>query len=114
MIVEYATWQVDAPDLDAYVQWHGHLARLCREEQGCLAYDVRVDPDDPTRRSLFQAWESAEAFAAHIDFPAHKEMLVGGKPWTTRHVVIQRWDDAREYHTVSIDEARERAGMPPE
>lgn len=100
MIIEHATWELDAPDVDAYLDWMAGVVAECRAEEGCLAYDFRVDPRDPTRGSLFQAWETAEHFAAHLDFPAHREMLAGGKPWSTRKVRLQRWTEAGGHQVI--------------
>ena len=100
MIVEYATWELDAPDVGAYLDWMADVTARCRAEDGCLAYELRVDPRDPTRGALFQAWETPEHFAAHLDFPAHQEMLAGDKPWTTRNVVLQRWMEAGGHEVI--------------
>ena len=100
MIIEYATWVVDAPDRDAYLAWMLDVTARCRSQAGCLAYDFRIDPGRPDHGSLFQAWETPEHFAAHLDFPAHQEMLTGGKPWVTRDVVLQRWTDAEGHQVI--------------
>ncbi len=100
MIIEYATWEVDAPDHDAYLAWTIDVTARCRAQEGCVAYDFRIDPSDSTRGSLFQAWETPEHFAAHLEFPAHKEMLAGGKPWTTRNVVLHRWTEAGGHQVI--------------
>ena len=41
------------------------LTRLTREEDGCLRYDLHVDPDDPCRLAFVEEWASPEAHAAH-------------------------------------------------
>jgi quinol monooxygenase YgiN len=101
MVVEYATWVVEAPDLDAYRQWVLAVGAQCRAEPGCLEYDYRCDPLDSTRWSLFQAWESEAAFQDHLVSPAHKEMLKGGWDWTNHDIVIRRWHDAGDFDVRS-------------
>jgi quinol monooxygenase YgiN len=110
MVVQYATMEIDAPDLDAYEQWHSPIVAACRQEAGCLTYEAGIDPSDPTRRALFQAWESLDAFVTHRAF-AHDELKIERTPWESRNVVIWRWDDARDYHEVTLDEARARIGI---
>ena len=100
MVVEYATWELEIADIDDYHRWMLPLVEQCRAEAGCLAYEYRSDPRNPKRGSLFQAWESQEAFERHLAFPAHVEMLAGGKPWQTNDVVIRRWSDASAYEIV--------------
>jgi quinol monooxygenase YgiN len=100
MVVEYATWELEISDIEAYYRWMFPLIEKCRAEAGCLAYDYRSDPHNPKRGCLFQAWESREAFERHLEFPAHTEMLVRDKPWRTRDVVIQRWSDAGGHEII--------------
>ena len=93
MVVEYATWITESDEPVADERWVGLLAE-CRAEPGCLAYDFRIDPTDPRRRSLFQAWESAEAFQAHLVSPAHDKMVNRDTPTPNRDVQLMRWSDA--------------------
>ena len=41
------------------------LARLSREEAGCLEYTLLEDPTDPCRLRLYERWADAEALAGH-------------------------------------------------
>ena len=100
MIVEYASWEVASSDHEGFTSWMGGLAAQCSAEDGCLAYDFRIDPSQPNRGSLFQAWESQEAFERHLKFPAHQEMLADDSPYRTKNVRILRWSDARGYAVV--------------
>ena len=100
MVVEFATWELEIDDIDDYHRWMLPLVEQCRAEEGCLAYEYRNDPTDPKRGSLFQAWESKEAFDRHLVFPAHMEMLVRDRPWQTRGVVIHRWSDAGGHEVI--------------
>jgi quinol monooxygenase YgiN len=98
MVVEYATWEVDTSDPEAYFAWMFGLGDECRAEKGCMAYDYRVDRRDPYRASLFQAWATQEAFEAHLVFPAHQQMTSVGHEWAVRNLVIRRWSAASGYH----------------
>jgi quinol monooxygenase YgiN len=100
MIVEYASWEVGTADLDAYQRWMREVVAACRAEAGCLAYEFRVDPSDPRRSSLFQAWESSEAFAAHLVFPVHQTMLEVGDRWSTRDIRRLRWTHAEGFEDM--------------
>ena len=80
--------------------WITPLVAECRAEKGCLAYEFRVDPNDPRRGSLFQAWESPEAFEAHLVFPAHDEMLNSGAKWGNHDVKIFRWTNAGGFAVI--------------
>lgn len=41
------------------------LARLSRQEDGCLEYTLLEDPTDPCRFSLYERWADAGALADH-------------------------------------------------
>jgi quinol monooxygenase YgiN len=41
-----------------------------RSEQGCLRYDLHVDPEDPDVLAFYEVWADADAHAAH-DRTAH-------------------------------------------
>jgi quinol monooxygenase YgiN len=100
MVVEYATWitESDEPVAD---ERYLELLAACRAEPGCLAYDLRIDPTDPRRRSLFQAWESPEAFQAHLVSPAHDQMANRDSPSPARDVQLMRWSDAEGFERLT-------------
>lgn len=45
------------------------LTELCRQEEGCLRFDIYADADQPCRLNTIELWASAEAMQAHLDSP---------------------------------------------
>lgn len=45
------------------------LTELCRQEEGCLRFDVYADLDQPCRFNTIELWASAEALQQHLDSP---------------------------------------------
>lgn len=62
------------PDkVDAFVdliERHGHNSRTL--EEGCLAFDVCQDPDDPTVFVLYEVYRDADAHAQHREMESFK------------------------------------------
>ena len=101
MIVEFAEWTMGNPDYDSWLAWITEIVSQCRAEDGCLAYELRVDPHDRSHGSIFQAWENQEAFNGHLVFPAHQRMIDEGKQWRMSDVRIHRWSDAGGYDLMT-------------
>ncbi len=65
------------------------------KEEGNLRFDVLQSTDDPTRFSLYEAYESEEAAAAHKNTPHYLEWREKVAPWMARpreglkHIVIR-------------------------
>jgi quinol monooxygenase YgiN len=53
------------------------LAAACREEPGCLAYDVFQSPSQPERYVSIEKYVDAEAFDAHRKADHFKEIGLG-------------------------------------
>ena len=78
------------------------LIEAARAEEGCVLYEYFTDPVDPGRGVMLEAWESAEALAAHSVHPAHVEMVAfGTQRWGMRDFVIHVWGDASAHTFVS-------------
>lgn len=45
------------------------LTELCRQEEGCLRFDVYADNDQPCRFNTIELWESQDALRRHLDSP---------------------------------------------
>lgn len=43
------------------------LANLCRQEEGCLRFDVYADTKQPYMLNTLETWESVEAHQRHLD-----------------------------------------------
>ena len=58
------------PGLAALVQ--AELLKLIpptRAEEGCIAYDLHQDNDDPERFTFVEAWESRDLWQTHMNAP---------------------------------------------
>lgn len=45
------------------------MADLCRQEEGCLRFDVYADSKHPFALNTIEIWESIEAHKRHLDSP---------------------------------------------
>jgi (4S)-4-hydroxy-5-phosphonooxypentane-2,3-dione isomerase len=52
---------------------HAHNSRTL--EEGCLAFDVCQDPDDPARFVLYEVYRDADAHAQHREMESFKWFL---------------------------------------
>jgi quinol monooxygenase YgiN len=43
------------------------IANLCRQEEGCLRFDVYADTKQPYRLNTLESWASIEAHQRHLD-----------------------------------------------
>jgi len=77
VIVIYVSFQLDG-DVQAFESWFVPLLEQTRSAEGCVVYDYLVDPVEPKRRYMLEAWSSDEALEAHHAAPEHVEMLALG------------------------------------
>lgn len=52
------------------IERHGHNSRTL--EEGCLAFDVCQDPDDPTVFVLYEVYQDTAAHAQHREMDSFK------------------------------------------
>lgn len=45
------------------------IARLTRQEPGCLIYTLHVSSDDPTLFMVYEGWRSLDDFGLHMSAP---------------------------------------------
>ncbi|WP_018606406.1 putative quinol monooxygenase [Uliginosibacterium gangwonense] len=43
------------------------LAELCRQEEGCLRFDLYCDTNHPCRLNTIEVWDSLDAHARHLN-----------------------------------------------
>ncbi len=43
------------------------LAELCRQEEGCLRFDLYCDASNPNKLNTLELWESVEAHNRHLN-----------------------------------------------
>ena len=104
MIIIYVSFQLDG-DPQAFDSWFLPLVGQTRAATGCIAYDYSVDPVEPTRRYMFEAWSSDEALEAHHGAAEHVEMLaLGTRVHGMRDLLIHRWDGL-DQHRISTRRA---------
>lgn len=71
------------------------LAGLCRQEEGCLRFDVYSDSRNPYLLNTIETWESVEAHRRHLDstLVARGILLLMGK--------MKGLPDIRVLHPIS-------------
>jgi quinol monooxygenase YgiN len=45
------------------------------KEEGCIEYDLFIDVNDETKACMIEAWESEEAFNAHLISDHHETII---------------------------------------
>jgi (4S)-4-hydroxy-5-phosphonooxypentane-2,3-dione isomerase len=60
---------------------HANAKESLRLEPACHQFDVCVALDDPYRVFLYEVYESAAAFQAHLDMPHFKAFNAQTAPW---------------------------------
>jgi quinol monooxygenase YgiN len=100
MIVIHVSFRVGNPNRAAFDAWFLPLARRVREQEGCIAYDYRVDPTQPDRGFVVEVWESAEALAQCEEIEAHKEIIDGLEYWQMEDTWIHWWHEAAGYRVI--------------
>lgn len=43
------------------------LVELCRQEEGCLRFDLYCDANHPCQLNTIETWDSRESHARHLD-----------------------------------------------
>lgn len=71
VIADVTSSPENAEQLGAVIQ---RFAQVCRDEPGCLAYDVFRSVEQPERFLSVETYIDAEAFAAHRDSEHFREI----------------------------------------
>ena len=93
MIVVAGTVTIKPGKREEAVRVAEAMARATRTEDGCRHYRFYADLDDPHTFFVFEAWESEEALARHLQtehmkvFRQQLPDLVAGAPTIRRYVV---------------------------
>lgn len=72
MKVALVSVNVKPTHVDEFILASEANARESVKEPGNMRFDVLQSPDDPTHFVLYEAYETAEAAAAHKDTPHYK------------------------------------------
>jgi quinol monooxygenase YgiN len=100
-VVVVATIQIKPGSEDEALSAFAASIPPTHEEEGCLAYALHRDRDDPTRFIVVERWASAEALEAHGKTPHLRELfgtvggLVAAPPSIVRTVAIPEGDPAK-------------------
>ena len=58
--------RIQPENVDQFMALARENGRAAREtEPGCRAFDILVDPEDPTRVTLYEVYDNKTAFEAH-------------------------------------------------
>jgi quinol monooxygenase YgiN len=103
MIVSYVSFTLHG-DVSVFVAEYGPLADKIRQQEGCLAYECLSDPSDPTRRVMFEVWETIDQHAAHLVDPSYIEILARGtRDWGMSDLHAQVWTRAEGHSDFILD-----------
>jgi quinol monooxygenase YgiN len=99
LLIIHGINRIDPSIRDEWVASAQQNAERCRQEKGNLGYVYGADLSDPELVHTIEKWESAEAFQAHVDDPAHAERVaLNRRLGTTAHEVkTYEVSDARDY-----------------
>lgn len=99
MLIVHGINRIDPSVRDEWVTSARLNAERCRLEPGNLGYQYCADLSNPDLVHTIEKWESAEAFSAHVDHPAHRERVaLNRRLGTTAHeVTIYEVAEARDY-----------------
>ena len=101
MLVNFVSFYVDAPDLEAFDRWYIGLVEDAQKEPGCMVYEYMRDPRDARHCFMLAAWENEADIAAHRLHPSHVELLAfGSTRWGIRDLHRHSWADVGG-HTAS-------------
>ena len=69
MIVIAGRARLHSSELEEAVTAGSEMAKLSRDEPGCIDYRFSIDVDDPLVVRIFEQWQSATALEAHFAAP---------------------------------------------
>lgn len=67
------------------------LVEPTQREPGCIAYDLFRDEADPSCFAMIEAWESADALAAHLAQPSLQEAVSKLVPLGDGAIEVRRY-----------------------
>ncbi|TVR55037.1 MAG: antibiotic biosynthesis monooxygenase [Puniceicoccaceae bacterium] len=81
MIVTTVSVQVKPEHVDAFIEATADNHRHSIKEPGNLRFDVLQQRDDPCRFTLYEAYETEEAVAAHKETAHYRRWRAAVEPW---------------------------------
>lgn len=80
MIVLVIEAKVTPAKRDAFLKAARDQAEASRKEEGCLAFDILVDPFDETVVRFHELWRSMDDLTLHRDRPHSAQFRETGRP----------------------------------
>ncbi|KRB86764.1 antibiotic biosynthesis monooxygenase [Sphingomonas sp. Root710] len=75
MRIIVAGWlRFDGCDCAEIIRGGGRHIAESRAEEGCIAYDWAVDPLEPSKINVFEAWGSPQALGGHFRHASYRAM----------------------------------------
>src|SRR5215212_7121531 len=94
MFVVTVEFTLDPAQRDAFMPLMlENAARSCEDEPGCRQFDVCTDPARPDRVFLYELYDDAAAFDAHLAAPHYRAFAVASAPMVVGRV-LGRWQRA--------------------
>ena len=66
MMIVTGVFQLDPPDVEAFLESRKAAMKNSRAEKGCIEYVMAADPIEPGRVILSERWESRADLDAHV------------------------------------------------
>ncbi len=81
MIIGTVTCRIKPDFQEEFIERMHALAKVTRQEQGCLAYELHLVSEDHQTLFLYEAWESKRDLLRHINSEHMKAHLTQVQPW---------------------------------
>jgi quinol monooxygenase YgiN len=92
MLVVVVEFQIKPAFIDAFARAIVDNARASREtEPGCRQFDVCRDPGEPSAFFLYELYDDAAAFEAHLQSPHFLQMDGASRTWV-EHKNVRRFE----------------------
>lgn len=82
---------------ETFIEHMKTLSELVRQEEGCITYELFVDPYHPNRLFLFEEWKNQEALDKHLTQPHMLAHFEEAKPWFEGNVVMNTYESQSLY-----------------
>lgn len=75
-VVLFVEFTFDEKDMDTALELLNELQmQVLENEEGCIAYDLLLSNDNPTKVYLYESYEDAEALKKHNNTPYFKDIV---------------------------------------
>jgi quinol monooxygenase YgiN len=91
MLYVTATITIKPGTEDQLVAALTHVAKLTRQEEGCVEYNLHKSADDPHRFIMIETWKSPEALEAHLKTEYVQALFAAAEQIVAEPVQISSW-----------------------